>query len=137
MSAVALPDMPARPKVILLVDDDPHVVLVLKRQFLRSYYVRSANNAESAMEIVRAHAVDVVVSDMRMPGANGIELLRRVWFERPTVVRVLLTGFSDLKMTTDAIRHGHIDQYVTKPWEPKDLQACIDRALVARRGFRP
>ncbi len=123
-------------RTLLLVDDEPLILSVLRRQFEGfGYSVHTARNGELALTALAAAPIDAVISDMRMPGMNGLELLRRLSLHWPAVIRVLLTGFSDLDLTVAAIRQGHVERYLTKPWDPDALASALDRAFVARHGF--
>ncbi len=121
----------------LLVDDEPNVTTALRR-ILRPHQVQIlvAQNGVEALGLLEAHPVDVVVTDMRMPVMNGADLLREVTARWPHVVRILLTGFADLSLTSLALRSGWTDHFLTKPWEPEHIELTFMRAIRARRAER-
>jgi FixJ family two-component response regulator len=75
--------------------------------------------------------VGVVLCDQRLPGISGIEFLSRVKYLYPSAVRIVLSGYTDLKTVTDAVNHGSIFKFLTKPWEEEALQGALDEAFVA------
>ncbi len=118
---------------ILFVDDEPHVLEGLKRMLRpmrkewEMYFVQSG---AEALELLRRHEVDVIVTDMRMPGMDGAELLTRVMSEYPRVVRIVLSGYSELEVVVRTVLPAH--QYLAKPCAPENLKRVINRALTVR-----
>ncbi len=114
---------------ILFVDDETKILQGLKRMLWpmrkrwRMYFV---NSGKQALEVLDQHPVDVVVSDMRMPGMDGAQLLAEVQRRHPQVVRIVLSGHSDQDLTLKAVSPAH--QYLSKPCEAKMLVSTIDRA---------
>lgn len=123
-----------QPGSLLLVDDEQNILAALKRVFRPPHYraLIAASGAEG-LEILARERIDLVVSDMRMPGMSGAEFLERVAAERPDVMRILLTGHADLTETVAAINRGHIYAYVSKPWRDEELRLTVQRALETRR----
>lgn len=126
---------------ILLVDDEAAILSALQRVFRKSgYQIHTAETAEQALDILTREPIDVVLTDMRMPGMDGSELLRRVRRNWPNVSRVLMTGHADLTQTIRAINEAGIHHYVGKPWEDNELKGvmaeALDRALVYREHQR-
>ena len=118
---------------LLLVDDERNVGLALRRHFEPlGYLTRMASNGQEALAALAVSKIDVLITDMHMPVMNGAELLQEVTEKYPEVARVLLTGYADLQLTTRALRDGLTDHYLTKPWEPEQLEQCIESALRAR-----
>jgi len=70
-----------------------------------------------------------VISDMRMPGMDGVSFLEYVSVQWPDTVRVLLTGYSSLESTIDAVNRGHVYCYIAKPWDDDDLKVTVTQAL--------
>ncbi len=102
-------------RVLLLIDDEPNVLYSLRRHFQRlDYNVFVAENGQQALTILEQNLVDVIITDMRMPTMSGADLLQEVSARWTTAVRILLTGYADLKVTTDAIRAGPIDHFTTR-----------------------
>src|SRR5437868_14707228 len=114
---------------ILVVDDETHVVRSLEIGFMDHYEVLTAASGEQALAILEERPdVGVVLSDQRMPGMTGVELLSRSRQTHPDAVRILLTGFTDVEALVDAINEAQVYRYVPKPWEPRDLELTVERA---------
>lgn len=121
---------------VLCVDDEPNILSALRR-LLRgagSYRMLSAPDGPSALALLEAEEVDLVLSDMQMPGMDGAELLEQVRQRWPETERLLLTGHADLRSTLAAINRGEVYRYITKPWSDEELlltlrQACERRQL--------
>jgi thioredoxin reductase (NADPH) len=115
--------------VILVVDDDPQVLAAIRRDlkehYQADYRVLATASAESALETVgelkrRGDALALVVSDQRMPGMLGVELLARCRDVYPDTRRVLLTAYSDIRAAIRGINEAHLDHYLEKPWDPPE-----------------
>ncbi len=113
---------------VLYVDDEEGNLMAFKASFRREFEVHVANNAKDALAWLEENSPHVVISDQRMPGMSGSEFLSVVRNRWPRVVRLLLTGFSDLQAVVDAINLGGIHAYITKPWDPTDLKLRIEQA---------
>lgn len=124
--------MAAPRSTVLLVDDELNVCAALRR-VIRPIGCRvlTASNGREALAVLEEHDVDVVITDMRMPVMDGFELLQIVTARFPGVVRVLLTGYADLSVTTRAIREGLTDHFLVKPWEPDEIAARVREAIGA------
>lgn len=136
LSSEALaPEKPAR--TLLLVDDEPHVLSAIARG-LRSlgYHILTAPDADSALELLAGHEVGVILSDHRMPGMTGVELLSRVKTMYPRTVRMVLSGHADMGTVTDAIKLGAVYKYLTKPWDDAELSAIVQEAFGKYEGDR-
>lgn len=124
-------------KPILYVDDEENNLTVFEAAFEDLYDVHTALSGAEALEIMASRPIHVLVTDMRMPGMNGVELLERVLPDYPDIVRIVLTGYTDVESIIRAINQGQVHQYVTKPWDERELRVIIDRSLerfdVARR----
>ncbi|MEZ4226387.1 MAG: hybrid sensor histidine kinase/response regulator [Polyangiaceae bacterium] len=114
--------------LVLLVDDDD-ANLVVSEATLDFAECITANNAASALELLRTREVAVLLTDQRMPGMTGVELCEVASRESPDTVRILVTAYSDLKASIDAINLGQVRRYLRKPWEPEELAAEIRDAL--------
>ena len=121
-------EQPIRGK-LLIVDDESEILKALYRQFRRTYEVYTAESADAGLEIMREVPVEVVVSDQRMPGTTGTQFLRQVWELYPDTVRLLLTGYADVEAVIAAINDGHVFRYITKPWDPVELESIIQQAF--------
>ena len=114
---------------ILYVDDEEHNLTVFEAAFEDFYDVHTAASARAAMEVLRSTEIHLVIADQRMPEMTGVQLLEVVVRESPDIVRMILTGYVDVDAIIRAINAGRIYQYVTKPWDEKELKVVIDRAL--------
>ena len=119
----------ARKKIrVLFVDDEEGTRKAFKATFRRDMDVILAGSGREALEVLGEESVHVIVSDQRMPDMVGSELLAQVRARFPAVMRILLTGYSDLEAVEHAINKGGIFAYVTKPWDEHDLRMRIERA---------
>lgn len=119
---------------LLLVDDEPNVLKALKRLFRSDgYSIQLAENGAEGLKILEQEAVDLIISDMRMPQMDGAEFLGRAAERWPDTVRILLTGFADLDSTIEAVNKGKIYNYCSKPWEDHELKILVSHALEQKR----
>lgn len=118
---------------VLFVDDEQRILTTMRMLFRREYDVELANGAEEALEKLRHSKVDVIVSDQRMPGMTGYELLRTARNIQPNAMRILLTGYADLNAIIGSINEGEIFRFVSKPWSNEDLKATLAKAVEASR----
>lgn len=115
---------------ILCVDDEPNILSALKRLFRgKGWQVLSAEGGQAALALLETQTVDLVISDMRMPGMDGAQFLAQVRVRWPDTVRLLLTGHSDINAIIDAINRGEIYRYITKPWDDNDIVLIVRQAL--------
>jgi putative two-component system response regulator len=114
---------------IMIVDDEPANLRLLERLFRRDYQVIPAASGEEALELLGQHDVALLITDQRMPGMTGIELLQRTVSLRPHMVRIIITGYTDVGVLVEAINCGHVYKYVTKPWDNTALRLTVERAL--------
>jgi len=110
---------------ILLVDDEPEILFSLRGLLRREFDLHTAQGGAEALEVLRRQPVHVIMSDQRMPGMTGVELLRRARAECPEAIRIIFTGYADIKAVVDAINEGQIYRYLTKPWDPDELVALL------------
>ncbi len=122
-----------RRPTVLLVDDEPNVLKALRRVLTpEGYRILIAGSGEQALEVLALEQVEVLITDQRMPGMSGTELLSRVRRLYPDTLRIVLSGYAELESLTDAINQGAIYKYLTKPWEDDDLRALLREALRER-----
>jgi len=126
----APPEAAARPWTILCVDDEPNILSSLKRALRNpNYRVLTAPDGAQALELMESDPADLVISDMRMPGMSGAQLLGKIRERWPRTMRILLTGYADVTSTIAAINEGQIYRYVNKPWDDGELQVTVAQAL--------
>lgn len=107
---------------LLAVDDEPNILAALRRLFRETgWRILTAGSAEEALALLSLEPVNAVLSDMRMPGMDGVQLLEKVRLGWPYVARLLLTGQADLGSTIAAINRGWLHRYITKPWNDDEL----------------
>jgi len=114
---------------LLLVDDEAANTRLLERLFREDYFCLTASSGEEAMDLLDQHEVAVIITDQRMPQMTGIELLKRTAERRPHMVRILLTGYTDLEALVEAVNCGLVYMYVSKPWNNEDLKLRVSRAV--------
>ncbi len=123
----------SRQRTLLLVDDEENIVAALRR-LLRAegWQLLSATSAEQALHQMARHEVDVILSDQRMPGMTGVELLRRAKELYPETIRLVLSGYTELQSITDAINEGAIYKFLAKPWDDEQLRAHLREAFALK-----
>ncbi len=115
---------------ILLVDDDPSILHGYRRSLRKRFRMDMANGAGEALDAIEQKGpFAVVVSDMKMPGMDGLQLLSRLKEIYPDTVRIMLTGNADQKTAVDAVNEGKVLKFLTKPCSPETLAAAIDAGL--------
>ena len=119
-------------RTLLLLDDESNVLRSLVRLFRRDgYRLLTASSVREAFDLLANNPVQVIVSDQRMPDMNGTEFLERVRDLYPGTIRMVLSGYTDLAMITDAINRGAIYRFLTKPWNDDELREHIRDAFRA------
>lgn len=114
---------------ILIVDDEVSNLRALERLFRREHEVLTATSGKEALVLLERHDVSLLIADQRMPEMTGIDLVQKTVERRPHMVRILLTGYTDVSSLIEAINCGHVYKYVTKPWNNDDLLITVARAL--------
>ena len=122
------------PDTVLIVDDEPSILSALRRLFRPSgYRILIAESGAAALELIAKEPVALVLSDMRMPTMDGVQLLEQVRLRSPDTIRVLLTGYADISSTIAAINRGEIHRYLSKPWDDQQLLLSVSDGLSRRR----
>ena len=118
---------------ILIVDDDVDVLRALERNLSRAKdftsVVETANNGEEALTKLAAQDFALVISDFKMPGMSGVDLLKLVKERYPATVRALITGYSDVSIAREAINRAKIDHYMEKPWDRDEIRSAVKGLL--------
>ena len=115
---------------LVVVDDEPEVLRSLHDLFRLEFRVLTFERPVEALEALAGlENVAVILSDQRMPVMAGVEFLARAQLIHPDATRLLFTGFADIKAVIDAINHGHIARYLTKPWNPDELAVVLRKAV--------
>ncbi|MBI3696706.1 MAG: response regulator [Acidobacteria bacterium] len=120
-----------RQPMVLIVDDEEMVAISIKSFLMleTDYDVTTFNSPTEAIEHLKQHTVDLVISDYLMPDLDGISFLLQVKHLQPHAIRILLTGYADKENAIKAINEVGLYQYIEKPWQNADL------ALVIRNGL--
>jgi signal transduction histidine kinase len=124
------PRDPKRRPGLLVVDDEPEVLRSIHDLLRLEYRVLTRGSGAAALEVLLAdEEVYVIMSDQRMPGMTGVDLLREAKAIRPEVTRLLFTAYADIRAVIDAINQGHVFRYLAKPWDPEELRAVVRQAV--------
>lgn len=118
---------------VLLVDDEERILRSLALLLRSQYHVQTTTDAHAAIDIVAQQAIDVIVSDQRMPIMRGADLLREVAARSPRTMRILLTGYSDLDAIVASVNEGEIFRYIAKPWNAAELRETVAQAAAIAR----
>jgi putative nucleotidyltransferase with HDIG domain len=115
---------------VLFVDDEVNILKAVQRLLRHEpWRVLTASRPREALEILAAEPAQVVVTDQRMPEMSGVDLLSLVRERHPEIVRMMLTGYTEINVAVDAINRGAIYRLITKPWNDEELKATIRQAL--------
>ena len=118
--------MNAEPRRILIVDDEENVCRALCRSLCKEgYELATSNDPAAALELLSREKFDLVLSDHLMPNMTGLEFLKIVRTRFPDTVRLMLTGHADMQTAIDAINHGEIYRFLTKPWDDTELKITL------------
>src|SRR5580693_6796540 len=112
---------------ILLVDDEARILRALKALF-RDYETFETTNPLEAAALAKQHDVDVVICDQRMPEKAGIDVLRDLKDIHPRAMRILLTGYSDLKAVLGSVNESEVFRFVNKPWNNAEIKSLVAEA---------
>lgn len=126
-----------RKEIVVCVDDDPDVLSALRRLFENeTYEVQTTERPAEALEWVQARDVGLVISDQRMPGMSGIELLEAVARHSPTTVRILLTAYPGAVVAVQSPSEGGF-LMIGKPWDGDEIKRIVRAGLDSRAAARP
>lgn len=114
---------------LLILDDEIEITKSIKRQFRKIYNVFTANNGVDALDLLENKNIQVVISDQRMPGMSGTEFLSIVKKKYPDALKLIITGYSDIEAIIGAVNDGQIFRYITKPWNPIELESILAEAF--------
>lgn len=114
--------------VVLVVDDEAPNLVLLEDFLDGDYTVLTAHSGAEALELIESRDIDVVVSDHRMPGMTGVELLTEIHARRPDVAGILLTAFTDTPVLISAINQARVFRHMRKPWQPEEILEAVAAA---------
>ncbi|WP_303290080.1 EAL domain-containing protein [Marinobacter sp. SS5-14b] len=117
-------------KTLLLLDDEANILRALTRVLRKDgYRILSTTSVREAFSLLAEHKVQVIISDQRMPEMSGTDFLSQVKAIHPDTVRIVLSGYTDLKSVTEAINQGAIYKFLTKPWDDQQIRDHIKQAF--------
>jgi signal transduction histidine kinase len=115
---------------LLYVEDEENLHFLFGKILPEQYQLFSALDGREALRILRKHKdIAIVVSDHRMPGMTGVELMAQVYEKYPETIRILLTAYGDREIVLEAINRGHVFHYLQKPWEENELLLILHHAV--------
>src|SRR3954464_157879 len=116
---------------ILYVDDEEKSLKYFKRAFEEQFQILTAPNAQEGLKLLEEHKdqIGLLMTDQRMPGEKGVWLLERARQINPHIIRILATAYADMEAAIAAVNTGAIYKYVTKPWDPPQLETTLKRGL--------
>src|SRR5437764_10328019 len=117
---------------ILVVDDESDVVQSIQDLLRLEYRVLGATRAQDGLGMLQDEDVDIIMTDQRMPGMSGVDFLHQARGTHPETIRLLFTGYADIKAVIDAINQGHVYRYIAKPWDPDELLLTVRQAAEQR-----
>ncbi|MGK7891917.1 MAG: response regulator [Leptolyngbyaceae cyanobacterium] len=127
---------PPKPK-ILVVDDEPDNLDLLYRTFRREFKVLKAESGPEALQLLdQQEDIAVIISDQRMPSMSGTEFLSLTATQYPDIIRIILTGYTDVEDLVEAINAGKVFKYVTKPWDEDELRGVVQQAIDTHNVLR-
>lgn len=129
MSSSATPNN--APPCILYVDDERANRVVFEQSFTKNFRIKVATSAQEALELLKVENVGVIVTDQRMPGMTGNDLLIRVKELYPEIVRIVITAYSDLDVLLRAVNDGLVSRYIVKPWDRAELEQLLTWSMQA------
>ena len=113
---------------ILYVDDEEQNLISFKAVFRRDYSIFTAISGEEAITILKDQDIHLIITDQRMPGMTGVEFLEKIIPDYPDIVRIVLTGYSDIDAIISAINKGKVFRYINKPWDETELRITIENS---------
>ena len=114
---------------ILYVDDEENNLISFKAAFRLKHHVYLAHSGDEALKFLETKAVEIIITDQRMPNMTGIEFLEKILEKYPDPIRMILTGYTDIDAVIDAINKGQVYRYIQKPWMEEDLRINIEKAI--------
>ncbi|SHG01161.1 hybrid sensor histidine kinase/response regulator [Pedobacter caeni] len=119
---------------VLYIDDEENNLHAFKASFRRQYEIYTALSADEGLKILENVSVQVIIADQKMPNTTGVEFFKNIKHTFPDPTRILLTGYTDIEALADAINHGDIYRYITKPWNDLELHNSIKNAYDAYKS---
>lgn len=119
-----------KPNTILIVDDEENILKSLERLLENEgYRMFFANSGDKGLEIIKREDIQMVISDHRMPGMDGLKFLSEIKKILPDTIRIMLTGYADVDIAVKAINEGEVYRFVTKPWNNNELFGAVKQGI--------
>jgi len=113
---------------VLYLDDEEANLTSFKANFRREFNVFSATKPDEAFAILESHDIQVAISDHKMPNITGVQFFEKLSATHPDIIRILLTGYTDIETVIEAINRGQVYRYFTKPMDPDEIKDTIKSA---------
>ena len=113
---------------VLYIDDEKDNLNSFKATFRRSFEIHTAESVLEGKKILQENNIEIILSDQRMPEITGVEFFASLIKEHNDCMRILVTGYSDIKTVIEAINLGQVYRYISKPWDNEDLKIVIEQA---------
>ena len=110
---------------VLYLDDEASNLVSFNANFRRDFNVKCVSTVQEALDYLEEHDVHVVISDHKMPNMTGVQFFERISLSHPDVIRILLTGYTDLDIVVDAINRGQVYRYFSKPMDPEEIRDTV------------
>jgi len=114
---------------ILIVDDEQHILNSINRTLRSEYNIILALDGQSALQVLREQEITTIIADQRMPKLSGSDFLQKAIVIQPDTIRIIITGYTDIKAIIQAVNEGKIYYYIEKPWEPEELKIIVKGAV--------
>ncbi len=113
---------------ILYIDDEENNLTSFKASFRKDYEIYTATSAANGRKILIENAIEIIITDQRMPEMTGVEFLESIVADFPKPMRMILTGYADMPALVAAVNKGGIYRYISKPWNETELKLFIEQA---------
>jgi len=121
-----------RKHTVLIVDDEEMILKSISRVLRNeNYQTLTAQSGEEGLAVLKQYGVDLVISDQKMPGMNGLDFLKHVKSDYPQILTIMLTGQAEIEIAMSAINEAGVYKFILKPWDDYDLKVTVRRALEA------
>lgn len=122
LECILLTDSKVKRHTVLAIDDEENNLALLKRTLRSNYNILSASSGQEAFEILEQYgdSISLIVSDQKMPIMEGTEFFKRISEKYPDIIKILLTGQSNVDIVVEAINECHLFQYILKPFDPEN-----------------
>jgi PAS domain S-box-containing protein len=115
---------------LLIVDDEEYIVSSLARSLRDLFKIYKANSGSAAMEILACEKIDIILTDQRMPGMTGVDLLKQAYLLQPAAIGIINTAYTDVEALTTALNLGNVRGYISKPWNIDELRSRLLEAML-------